>query len=473
MAGAQCTYLRDMATFLGSTLDGAFAGELLAPGDPGYDTARSLWNGDIDRRPRLIARCATVEDVVRAVRHAREVGLPLSVRGGGHGVGGHAVVDDGLMIDLSPMKAIRVDPATSTVRAQAGVVLGELDRASQASGRAVPAGIVTHTGISGLTLGGGIGWLMRKHGATVDNLLAAELVTADGQIVRASADEEPDLFWGLRGGGGNFGVVTSFEYQAHELGPVVLAGSVGYPLEDGDGVLRGYRDVVADAPDELTTIVSVRKVPPLPSYPEAHHGRPVVSIGACYAGDLARGEEVVRPLRELGVPLYDSVAPCPFLDFQGVFDPGVLWGWGYYWNSWEVPPLSDEVIDQLVDAAGRLPTPQSYVILFQLGGALARVSEDATAYPQRDAAFNVNINGVWLSPADRQAAVAWVRALYAALEPYAHGRAYVNFIGDEGQDCVRLAYGAEKYARLLALKDRFDPENVFRLNQNIQPSARA
>ena len=461
-----------MATVLGSALEG-FAGELLAPGDPGYDTARSLWNGDIDRRPRLIARCTTVEDVVRAVRHAREAGLPISVRGGGHGVGGHAVVDDGLMIELSPLKAIQVDPQAATVRAQAGVVLGELDRASQEFELAVPAGIVTHTGISGLTLGGGIGWLMRKHGATVDNLLSADLVTADGQVVRASADAEPDLFWGLRGGGGNFGVVTSFEYQAHELGPIVLAGLVGYPLEEGREVLHKYRDVVADAPDELTTIVTVRRVPALSAYPEAHHGRPVVNVGACYAGDPARGEEVVRPLRELGTPLYDSLAPQPFLDFQGQFDPGVLWGWGYYWKSWEVPPLSNEVIDELVHAAWRLPTPQSYAILFQLGGALARVPEEATAYPQRDAAFNVNINGVWTEPADREAAVEWVRALYQALEPHAYGRAYVNFIGDEGQDRVRQAYGAEKYARLVSLKDRFDPENVFRLNQNIQPSTRA
>jgi len=462
-----------MATVLGTALDEAFAGELLAPGDPGYDTARSLWNGDIDRRPRLIARCTTVEDVVRAVGHAREVGLPLSVRGGGHGVGGHAVVDEGLMIDLSLMKEIHVDPATSTVRSQAGVVLGELDRASQAFGLAVPAGIVTHTGIAGLTLGGGIGWLMRKHGATVDNLLAAELVTAAGQIVRASADEEPELFWGLRGGGGNFGVVTSFEYRAHELGPIVLAGQIGYPLEEGRKVLQEYRDVVADAPDGLTTIVTVRTVPALPAYPEAHHGRPVVNIGACFAGDPARGEEIVRPLRELGMPLYDSLAPRRFLDFQGMFDPSVLWGWGYYWKSWEVPRLSNEVIDVLVDAASRLPTPQSYVILFQLGGALARVPEGATAYPQRDAAFNVNINGVWTMPGDREAAVEWVRAVYEALEPHAYDRAYVNFIGDEGQDRVRQAYGAEKYARLVALKDRFDPENVFRLNQNIQPSTRA
>jgi len=461
-----------MATTIENRLGERFRGEVLAPGDPGYDEARTIWNADIDRRPRLIARCASAADVAAAIRLARESELPLSVRGGGHGVGGHAVVDDGLMIDLSPLKTIEVEPQRRTVFAGAGVVLGELDEACQAHGFAVPAGVVTHTGIAGLTLGGGIGWLMRKHGATVDNLVSAEVVTADGEVIRASENEEPELFWGLRGGGGNFGVVTSFEYRLHPVGPTVLAGPIGYALDDAREVLRGYREIVADAPDELTTILNLRRVPTLPLYPEDLHGRPVVNVTACYTGDLGRGEEAVRPLRELGAPIYDLLAPTPFVELQRMFDAGVPWGWSYYWRSWELPALSDSVVDELVDATSQLPTPGSYAIVFQLGGAVARVPEDATAYPQRQAAFNVNINGVWLPGEDREPPVRWVRELYDALEPDAYGRAYVNFMGDESQDRVRAAYGPQKYARLAELKGRFDPDNVFRLNQNIHPPSR-
>jgi FAD/FMN-containing dehydrogenase len=467
--GARRRTVELVTTVLGSAIGKDFGGELLAPGDAGYDEARTLWNADIDRRPRLIARCRSATDVVDAVRLAREHDLRLSVRGGGHGVGGHAVADDGLMIDLSPMKDIRVDPAARTVRAEAGVVLGELDGACQAFARATPAGIVTHTGISGLTLGGGIGWLMRKHGATVDNLLSADVVTANGTLVTASEEREPELFWGLRGGGGNFGVVTSFEYRTHEVGPEVLAGAVAYSIDSAGEVLRTYRDAVADAPDELTTILTLRRVPALPAYPKEHWNRPVVNVAACYCGDLAKGEEVVRPLRALGSPVYDLLRVQPFVDLQRMFDPSVPWGWHYYWKTWEVPSLEDGAIDLLVDAAASLPSPQSYVIVFQLGGAIARVMEDATAYPQRDAAFNVNINGVWLPGEDRAAPVQWVRSLHERLEPFSAGRAYVNFLGDEPQERVRDMYGPEKYARLVALKDRYDPENVFRLNQNILP----
>jgi FAD/FMN-containing dehydrogenase len=458
-----------MAVAIREDLRERFRGPLLEPGDDGYDEARTVWNADIDRRPRLIARCLAVSDVIAAVRLARETELPVSVRGGGHGVGGHAVVEDGLMIDLSLMKGIHVDPARRTVRAQPGVLLGELDRECQAFGLATPAGIVTHTGIAGLTLGGGIGWLMRKHGATVDNLVSADVVTADSSFVTASADEEPELLWGLQGGGGNFGVVTSFELRLHPVGPTILGGAIGYPLEQAGDVLRAYRDVVTDAPEELTTILTLRLVPPLPVYPEELHGRPVVNVAACWAGDLERGEAVVRPLRELGTPAYDLLQPRPFLALQGMFDATVPWGWGYYWKSWELAALGDGAIDALVDAASRLPTAQTYVIVFQLGGALARVSEEATAYPQRDAAFNVNINGVWTDPAERGAAVRWTRDAFEALRPYAGGRAYVNFMGEEEPERVRAAYGDRRYARLVALKRRYDPDNVFRLNQNIVP----
>ena len=458
-----------MAIAMREDLRERFRGPVLEPGDDGYDESRTVWNADIDRRPRLIVRCVGVSDVVAAVRLARETELPVSVRGGGHGVGGHAVVEHGLMVDLSLMKGVRVDPSRRTARVEPGVLLGELDRECQAFGLAAPAGIVTHTGVSGLTLGGGIGWLMRKHGATVDNLLSADVVTSDGSFVTAREDEERELLWGLRGGGGNFGVVTTFEYRLHPVGPVVLGGPIGYGLDEAGAVLRAYGDVVADAPDELTTILTLRTVPPLPAYDAELHGRPVLNVAACWAGDLARGEEVLAPLRRLGTPLYDMLEPRPFLALQSMFDATVPWGWGYYWKSWEVPALEDGAVDALVHAASRLATPQTYAIIFQLGGAVARVPEDATAYPQRDAAFNVNINGVWLEPGDREAAVRWTRETFDALQPYAPGRAYVNFMGEEEPDRVRAAYGDEKYERLRALKRRFDPDNLFRLNQNIVP----
>ncbi len=443
--------------------------ELLTSADPGYDDARRVWNGAIDRRPAAIARCARADDVVAALRLARERGLLVAVRGGGHGVAGLAVCDDGLVIDLSPMRGISVDPRARTARAQAGVLWGELDAATQAHGLATVGGIVTHTGIAGLTLGGGIGWLMRKHGATVDNLLSAEVVTADGDVVTASADERPDLFWGLRGGGGNFGIVTSFEYRLHAVGPV-LAGPIYHALEDAPEVLRFYRDFIAGAPDELTTILNLRPAPPLPLLPAAMHGRPVVAIAVCYAGDAERGEDVLRPLRRFGRPLVDAVAPRPYAQLQQLFDPVVPHGWHYYWKSWEVPPLGDGTIDTLVEHAARIESPRSYVIVFQLGGALARVGEHETAYGQRDAAHNVNINAVWLpDDPEPERHVQWARDCYDALEPAAAGRAYVNFLGDEGPERVRAAYGEERYARLLALKRAYDPENVFRLNQNIDP----
>ena len=353
-----------MATRATSALAGSFAGELLAPGDGGYDDARQVWNGAIDRRPALIARCSGVADVVAALRHAREHDLLVAVRGGGHGVAGQAVCDDGIVIDLSPMRGIEVDPTGRTARAQGGVLWGELDAATQEHGLATVGGIVTHTGIAGLTLGGGIGWLMRRHGATVDNLLAAEVVTARGDVLRASADEHPDLFWGLRGGGGNFGVVTSFEYRVHEVGPIVLSGPIFYALEDGPEVLRFYRELIAEAPDELTTIVNLRRAPALPFVPAELHGRPVVAAIVCYAGAVQRGEQVLAPLRRFGRPLLDAIAPRPYVELQQLFNPGVPHGWHYYWKSWELPPLSDGAIDTLVEHAARITSPRSYVIVF-------------------------------------------------------------------------------------------------------------
>ena len=445
-------------------------GPLIQPGDKGYDEARSIWNGAIDRRPACIARCTGAADVVAAVRFARERDLEIAVRSGGHGVGGHALCDGGLVIDLSPMKGIRVDPALRTARAEAGVLWGELDRETQLFGLATVGGIVTHTGIAGLTLGGGIGWLMRKYGATVDNLLSADVVTADGEVVTASQEQNPDLFWGIRGGGGNFGIVTSFEYRLHPVGPIVLAGPIFHPLEDAPEVLRFYREFIADAPDELTTIFNLRAAPPLPFLPEGLHGKPIVMVGACYAGSPEDGAEVVRPLKQCGSPIVDLLEPKPYRALQSMFDPSVPHGWHYYWKSVELPPLTDGAIDTLVEHASALTSPKSYCIVFQLGGALGRVDEGETAFSQRGAAHNVNINAIWTEEdPEAERHIAWARDFFDAMQPHAGGHVYLNFLGDEGGDRVRQAYGAENYQRLVELKHAYDPTNLFRLNQNIAP----
>jgi FAD/FMN-containing dehydrogenase len=445
-------------------------GTVILPADPGYDTARRIWNGAIDRRPACIARCTGVADVVAAVGFARERDLPVAVRAGGHGVGGHALCDGGVVIDLSPMKGIRVDPVARTARAEAGVLWGELDRETQLHGLATVGGIVTHTGIAGLTLGGGIGWLMRKHGATVDNLVSADLVTADGEVLTASENENPDLFWAIRGGGGNFGIVTSFEFRLHPVGPIVFAGLVFHPLEDAPEVLRFYRELAAAAPDELTTIVELELAPPLPFLPEDVHGKPIVMVGACYAGPPEDGAEVLRPLKQFGNPIVDLLEPKPYLALQSTFDPLVPHGWHRHWKSVELPPLTDGAIDTLIDHTSRITSPRSYTIILQLGGALGRVPEDATAFSQRDAAHNVVINAVWTEDdqeGDRH--TAWAHDFFDAVKPHARDRVYVNFLGDEGPDRVRQAYGAAKYDRLVEVKRAYDPTNVFRLNQNIEP----
>ena len=445
-------------------------GPVIGPDDEGYDDARRIWNGAIDRRPAYIARCTRVADVVAAVHFARERDVQVAVRSGGHGVGGHALCDGGLVIDLSPMKGIRVDPVTRTARAEAGVLWGELDRETQLFGLATVGGIVTHTGIAGLTLGGGIGWLMRKYGATVDNLVAADIVTAQGELVRASEEENAELLWGIRGGGGNFGIVTSFEYRLHPVGPDVLAGPIFYPLAEARDVLRFYREFIAAAPDELTTIFDLSVPPPLPFVPAEVQGKPVVMVGACYAGSPDEGAEIVRPLKQFGRPLADLLEPTPYTALQSMFDPLVPHGWHRYWKSVELPPLTDGAIDTLVEHASAQTSPKSYCIVFQLGGALGRVGEGETAFSQRGAAHNVNINAVWTEDdpeADRH--IGWARSFFDAMQPHAGDHVYVNFLGDEGADRVRQAYDARNYERLVELKRAYDPTNLFRLNQNIAP----
>ena len=447
-------------------LERSFRGQLVTPRDPTYDVQRRVWNGSIDRSPALIARCTGVADVIAAVRFARSAGLPVAVRGGGHSFPGLSVCDRGIVIDLGPMKGIRVDPDARTARAEAGVLWGELDRETQAFGLATTGGIVTHTGVAGLTLGGGIGWLQRKHGLTIDQLLSVDLVTADGEFVKASETENADLFWGLRGGGGNFGIVTEFEFRLHPVGPIVLAGPVFWPIEDAPALLRFYRDWSAEAPDELMTIVVQRKAPPLPFVPTELHGKPVVSVVCCYAGPIDEGEAVVQPLKAFGSPVLDLCEPKPYVDHQGMFDASFPHDWWYYMRACDVATLTDQVIDVAVDHALQIQSPLTAFPIWQLGGAVARAPADETAFNGRGAGHTFNITGMTSTAEGFDAEREWVRRFWSALEPH-HTSVYVNFLMDEGQERIRQAYGAEKYERLKALKRKYDPDNLFRLNQNI------
>lgn len=447
-----------------------FKGRLVTPDDDIYDETRAVWNGAIDRHPKYIARCHEATDVIAALRFGRERELPIAVRGGGHGVAGAAVCDDGVVIDLSAMKGIHVDPADRSARAEAGVLWREFDGTTQVFGLATTGGVVSHTGIAGLTLGGGIGWLMRRHGLTVDNLLSADVVTADGELITVNEREHPDLFWGLRGGGGNFGIVTSFEYRLHPVGPKVLAGPVLWAMEDAAEVLRYYGEYVQQTPREANTVVNLRKAPDLSALPNELHGRPVCIITMMYLGDPEAGERVLDPLRNFGRPLLDLVDLRPYTGLQSLIDATVPHGWHYYWKSAELAPLADDVIDAMAEHSLEIRSPRSFAVVFQLGGAVADVDEDATAYSHRDAAHNININAAWL-PGERVAdeEIAWAQAFFAALEPYQSG-AYVNFLDRDDQDRVKIAYGAAKYRLLVDVKNRYDPDNIFRLNHNIRPS---
>jgi hypothetical protein len=450
-------------------LQDGFRGELLRPQDSGYEDARKVWNGSITRFPALIARCAGVADVIAAVNFAKYSGLLVAVRGGGHSFPGLSVCDGGLVIDLSLMKGIRVDPEAHTVRAQAGVLLGELDRETQAFGLAVPSGIVTHTGLSGLALGGGINWLMRKYGLTIDQLLSVDLVTAEGELVKASETENPDLFWGVRGGGGNFGIVTEFAFRLNPVGPIVLAGPIFWLMEESPNVLRFYREWIAEVPDELMTIVIHRKAPPLPFVPRELHGKLVVGVVCCYAGPVEDGEQVVKPLKEFGSPVLDLCVPKPFLAHQAMFDLSFQHGWWYYMRACDVAVLTDDIIDITVEHSLRINSPLTAFPIWQLGGAVARVGEDETAFGGRSAGHTFNITASTETAEGFDEEREWVRNFWLALEPY-HTSVYVNFLMEEGEERIRQAYGAKKYDRLKALKRRYDPDNLFRLNQNIRPT---
>jgi FAD/FMN-containing dehydrogenase len=451
-------------------LESTLRGRLVRPADPDYDQARAIWNAAHDRRPALVIRCAGTADVMRAVEFARSEGLQVAVRGGAHSVAGFSTSDGGVVIDTSPMQGIRVDPAGRRAVAQPGVTWSAFDHETQAFGLAVTGGLVSTTGIAGFTLGGGVGWLLRKCGLTCDNLLSADVVTADGQLVTASEQEHPDLFWALRGGGGNFGVATSLEYRLHPVGPLVFAGPVFYSAADAAGVLRGWRDLTATMPDELSTVADILVAPPVPFLPEAVHGQPVLGLLGVYAGSVEDGERAAQPLRDLAEPVADLMGPMPYTAMQSLIDPLWLAGAHNHFSGAMLGQLTDEAIDTLLaqHAAGRAPVRELH--LHHGGGAMARVPADATAFAHRDAAYILNI--IARSP-DREGFedhAGWARATHQAMDPWSTGGGYVNFTSEPGQDKVQAAYPPGTYARLVAAKDRYDPTNLFRLNQNIHPS---
>ena len=439
-------------------LAAALRGDMIRPEDDRYDTSRAVFNAMVDRHPALIVRCAGVVDVMRGVDFARTRGIPLSIRGGGHSVAGKAVCDGGLMLDLSPMKGLRVDPARRTAEAQAGLTLGEFDHETQAFGLATTLGVVSVTGIAGLTLGGGLGWLNGKHGLACDNLISADVVTADGRLLRSSEEENGELFWGIRGGGGNFGVVTSFGYRLHSVGRV-LAGGLSYPLSKAHKVLRFYHEFARGCPDELSTTASLGVSP---------DGEGVVSVSVCYCGSLDEGERVLRPLREFGSPLADNIEPMAYTTLQSAPDAGFPQGRRHYWKSSYLKELSEEAIEVMVEYVSEVPSPATGVGLQQMHGVASRVDPTATAFPHRDEHYDLLILSQWADPAESESNVEWTRSLFEAMKPFCEGGVYVNNLGDEGEDRVREAYGAN-YERLLALKGKYDPTNLFRLNQNIKP----
>ena len=466
MGGGGTTSIDESAL---QALRGSVKGRVVTPGSSDYEEARTLWNAMIDRHPALVIRCQGADDVAQAVRFAARHKLLISIRGGGHNIAGNAVCDGGLMIDLSLMRAVTVDATARTARVEGGATLADLDGATQKFALATPVGINSTTGVAGLTLGGGFGWLSRSLGLTIDNLISADMVTADGQRVTASATSHPDLFWGIRGGGGNFGVVASFEFKLHPVGPDVLSGLIVHPLAAARDVLRFYRDFLAKAPEQFVCWFVMRKAPPLPFLPPEWHGKEILALAACYCGDIAEGERVAKPLRAFGTPIADVIAPHPYQVWQTILDPLLTPGMRNYWKSHDFLALPDGLIDVFVDYASRLPDPQTEIAFAQLGGAVSRVPLEATAYTHRDAQFVMNVHGRWDAPDKDAACIAWARGLFQAAAPFATGGAYVNFMTQEENDRVRAAYGAN-YKRLVDLKNKYDPTNLFRLNQNIAPT---
>ncbi|HWW49592.1 MAG TPA: FAD-binding oxidoreductase [Xanthobacteraceae bacterium] len=452
------------------SLQPSLRGKACVRGDPDYDTARSIWNAMIDRYPDVVVSCAGTADVIKAVRFANDHNLELSIRGGGHNIAGSAVGPSGLMVDLSPMKGVRVDPIRRRAWVGPGATLSDVDKETQQFGLAVPTGINSTTGIAGLTLGGGFGWLTRPFGMTVDNLVGADIVTAKGELLHADAQENADLFWAIRGGGGNFGIVTMFEFALHPLGPEVFSGLIVHPFDQATELLKGYREIVAETPDELTIWSVMRKAPPLPFIPQEWHGREVLIFAACYAGSNADGEKATAALRALGKPLADVMGPHPFVGWQAAFDPLLTPGARNYWKTHDFTELSDDAIATITSAVAQLPGPECEVFVAQVGGAMARVAPEATAYPYRNSHFIMNVHTRWRDAAQDNECVTWARNLFKATAPFATGGAYVNFMPADEADRIEKVYG-NNYARLADVKRRWDPQNRFKLNQNIRPAA--
>lgn len=436
-----------------------FAGQVILPQDDGYEGARRIWNASIDKRPGLIARCSGTADVIHAVNFARANDLLVAVRGGGHNVAGRALCNDGIVIDLSSMTGVFVDPQQKTARVRGGTTLGELDRETQLHGLAVPVGVISKTGVAGLALGGGAGWLIRKHGLTCDNLLSCEVVTADGEVVTASADSHPDLFWALRGGGGNFGVVTSFLFRAHPVS-MVLGGLVLYPRDAAAGLLRFYRDFMVTAPEELTAYAGLVSTP---------DGDPATAVIICYSGNVSEGERIVQPLRSFATPLMDAVQPMPFTAMQSMLDGAFVDNRCHYWKSVLVDTLTDDAIDLFVEHGNRATSPLSSASVEFYGGAFGRIGPSETAFGQRQAKFLLGMSAQWIDAAEGSVHIAWTRSMWEAMRPYATGGYYLNYLDDEPPATIRAAFGTN-YARLAEIKAKYDPNNFFSLNQNISPA---
>lgn len=446
-----------------------FTGQVILPEDAGYDEVRQIWNAMIDRKPALIVRCTTPEDIVQAIEFGRTQNLLISIRGGGHNIAGNAVCDDGLMIDLSLMKGVEVDPNTRRASVEPGCTLADFDAAAQAWGLATPLGINSTTGVAGLTLGGGFGWLSRKYGMTIDNLLSVEVITADGRQLHASETENADLFWGVRGGGGNFGVITRFEFQLHPVGPNVLSGLIVFPFEQAKSVISQFARFTETMPEALNVWMVTRKAPPLPFLPENVHGKEMVALALCYAGDPQEGEKLIEPLRGFGTVLGEHIGVQPYTAWQQAFDPLLTKGARNYWKSHNFSQISEGVIDAIVEYAARLPSPHCEIFIGTIGGKTTSVPPEAMAYSSRDARYVMNVHGRWETAAEDERCIAWAREFFAKSQPFASGGAYINFLTHDETDRIVFAYGTT-WKRLVELKNKYDPMNLFRMNQNIKPA---
>jgi FAD/FMN-containing dehydrogenase len=449
-------------------LRGVLKGGVVLPQDSSYDEVRAIWNAMIDRRPAVIVQCKETDDVAHALAFAGANALELSIRGAGHNIAGNAICDDGIMIDLSTMKNVRVDPDKRRAYVEPGATLGDIDAAAQAHALAAPVGINSTTGIAGLTLGGGFGWLTRQHGMSVDNLVSVEMITADGNRVRASEKENSDLFWAVRGGGGNFGIVTQFEFKLHPVGPQILAGLIVFPFKQAKQVLGRYREFVEAAPEEINVWVVLRQAPPLPFVPENVHGQEVVVLAIFSAGDVEKATKLIEPLRAFGDAHGEHIGAQPYTEWQKSFDPLLTPGARNYWKSYNFTELEDDALDTMIEYAGKLPTPQCEIFIALIAGAANRVAANAMAYPARDAKFVLNVHGRWDEPADDERCISWARAFFNASAPFASAGAYVNFMTADEGNRVASAYGSN-YDRLVQIKKKYDPKNVFHLNQNIKP----